>query len=411
MVKAALTGLAVAGLIAGPAVAPAAADTGLAWPEEPGAGVVMTDCADILFVGVRGSGEEWPYGPTVERVREVLIDHTGTPLDDDQPPVTVREVALDFPATSPYSLTDIGADILLFAEEIPDNAYLRSVDAGRAELARVLDDSAERCPNEKWVLVGFSQGAQVITETLADRGEAPQLLGALLFGNPLHYPSQQGTEFGTAAPSATGLVAAVHYLRETAQVARDSQDEIGLKAVIRTTLAMSSGEIAMPRMQRVARYHRMEIPESIAGRVVSVCDAGDIICDAGSGLARVMLGASTISAETDRARPIHQGYDERIITEAAMALIGDMLAVEPQPPEEEPPPETEPDEDAAPVTRRMPVEAIGVTAGAGLLLAAGTGLAVRRRRRAALDDDTDWHLLTDDVVDEEQPPGDRELSA
>lgn len=402
--RAALLGLAAVALVAGPSAAPAAADTGLDWADQP-ARTVTDQCGDVLFVGVRGSGEEWPWGPTIERVREVLIAHTEH-VDGDRPRAQVREIALDFPAASPYTLTDIGVERLLFDEEMPDNDYLRSVEAGRAELHRILDDSATRCPNERWVLAGFSQGAQVITETLAERGEAPQLAGALLFGNPLHYPTQQVTEFGTGDDSATGLVAAVHYLRETAQVARDSDDRIGLKAVIRTTLAMSEGDLAMPRMQRVARYHAMEIPESLRHRVISVCNAGDIICDAGSPLARVMLGASTITSETDRARPIHQGYDEALIAEAAAALIGDLLANLPERPGG-PPARTEPEADAA---WRIPVEAIGALAGGGLLLAAGAGVTVARRRRRMVDDDTDWHLLSDDE-DDDQHTGSRQLSA
>ncbi|MGJ3508263.1 cutinase family protein [Enemella sp. A6] len=399
VVRAALVGLAAVTLVAGPTAVPAAADTGLTWPDQP-ARSAGGECGDVLFIGVRGSGEEWPYGPTVERIRQVLVDRTSQ-VDGDRPRSRVREIALDFPAASPYTLTDIGVEKLMFSEEMPDNDYQRSVDAGRAELHRVLDDAAARCPGERWVLAGFSQGAQVITETLAERGEAPQLAGALLFGNPLHYPSQQVTEFGNGPDTAVGLVAAVHYLRETAQVARDDEDKIGLRAVIRTTLAMSEGDVAMTRMHRVARYHRMEIPEALKHRVVSVCNAGDIICDAGSPLARVMLGASTITVETDRARPIHQGYDERIIAESAEILIGDLLANLPEKPDGT----TRPEADAA---TRMPVEAIGAIAGGGLLLAAGAASVLRRRRHQL--EDTDWHLLTEDE-DDDQRPGRSELSA
>lgn len=370
LLRAVAAGIAALTVAAGTMVLPAAADTGLDWPDEP-ARTVDDQCAHILFVGARGSGEEWPYGPTIERVRDVLLRMT-IDAPGDRPRAAVREVALDYPATSPYSLTNIGIEQLLFDDQIPDNDYLRSVEAGRAELHRILDDSASRCPDERWVLVGFSQGAQVINETLAERGNAPQLAGAVLLGNPLHYPTQGGTEYGTADESMIGLVAALHYLRETAQVSRAVDDEIGLKAVIRTTLAMSEGEITLPRMQRVAEEHRMQLPEGIAERVVSVCDDGDIICDAGSALARVMLGASTMTQETDQARPIHTGYSERVVAEAAAELVEDVLANLPDevPVEPEPEPEVE-----------FPVELVGAGAGVGLAAALGVGLLVRRLRR------------------------------
>lgn len=382
LLRAVASGVAALVVAAGAAVLPAAADTGLDWPEEP-ARTVDDQCAHILFVGARGSGEEWPYGPTIERVRDVLLRSTAeTP--GDRPRASVREIALDFPATSPYSLTDIGIEQLLFDDEIPDNDYLRSVADGRAELHWILDDSAERCPDERWVLVGFSQGAQVINETLAERGDSPQLAGVLLLGNPLHYPTQGGTEYGTADDSMIGLVAALHYLRETAQVGRASDDEIGLKAVIRTTLAMSDGDIAMPRLLRVAHEHRMELPESVADRVVSVCDDGDIICDAGNALARIMLGASTMTQETDQARPIHTGYSERIIAEASAALVEDLLANIPDevPSTPEPTPEPEPEAE-------FPVELVGAGAGVGLAAAVGVGLLVRRLRRPS--DEVELH--------------------
>ena len=56
------------------------------------------------------------------------------------------------------------------------------------------------------VLAGFSQGSQAITQALAQTDTPQRLAGAILVGNPDHYPGQNVQEVsGDADQSAIGM--------------------------------------------------------------------------------------------------------------------------------------------------------------------------------------------------------------
>ncbi|GAE76975.1 serine esterase cutinase [Cutibacterium acnes JCM 18918] len=73
-------------------------------------------------------------------------------------------------------------------------------------------------PKEWVVLAGFfSQGSQAITQALAQTDTPQRLAGAILVGNPDHYPGQNVQEVsGDADQSAIGMAAILYYLRERA---------------------------------------------------------------------------------------------------------------------------------------------------------------------------------------------------
>ena len=113
---------------------------------------------------------------------------------------------------------------------------------------RAVDQLVERaamCPDEVSVLVGFSQGAMVMHRAV-DRvaAEAPELLdrlaGVLLIADGDRFPTDGVTNFGSAE-TRVGYVGVGHMF--------------------------SAGEAAAA------------IPAALHGRVVSVCDAGDPVCD------------------------------------------------------------------------------------------------------------------------------------
>jgi len=71
-----------------------------------------------------------------------------------------------------------------------------SVESGRASGISQLQAYTQRCPNSRIALSGYSQGANVIADMLADSGLSPsaapanQICAALLFGDPNHVPNQ-----------------------------------------------------------------------------------------------------------------------------------------------------------------------------------------------------------------------------
>lgn len=274
-------------------------------------------CADLLFVGARGSGEEPPYGGTVERTRQALTDAAAGGTGRE---VVAREVWLDFPAVDPHTLAEVGLDRLLLDAELPTTGYLRSVDIGVQQLDQVLDDSATRCPDERWVLAGFSQGAQVLTTSLSRRTDEWRLAGVVLVGDPALHPGQAVVRTSTARPEATGLVATLGYVRDAVARGRDSgEDPEGAATMVRSVIEVGVGETDRTRMLAAAAEDDLDLPVSPV--VVSVCRSGDLVCDAGPALLRMALGQSRLEAELERTRPVHGGYDAADLRPAARTVL------------------------------------------------------------------------------------------
>lgn len=82
--------------------------------------------------------------------------------------------------------------------------YDADVAQGRELLARRLDRSIRDCPDARLVVVGFSQGAQIAQETLAERPAlAPRVTALALIGSPRHDPDAALTHLDLPGPAAT----------------------------------------------------------------------------------------------------------------------------------------------------------------------------------------------------------------
>ncbi|MFV2000005.1 MAG: cutinase family protein [Acidimicrobiia bacterium] len=134
------------------------------------------ECAAVQIIGVRGSGQSG-YGQQVGGVvadLERRISDTGR---------SVLASALDYPA---ISVSDSFGLVLLNGE------YEASVRRGADSLRIAIDDISTRCPDTQIVLVGYSQGAQVIK--VAMENTLPEVrIGAVgLLADPTREPSQPG---------------------------------------------------------------------------------------------------------------------------------------------------------------------------------------------------------------------------
>jgi cutinase len=144
---------------------PARAD----WPPSSG-------CADVEVVAVRGTNESTPIGVLGYLAYGVTV---GTSK-------TVSTYGLPYPATSDW---------------------VTSVNAGKSLLAERLATQAAACPDQEFVLLGYSQGAWVVGDSLAGGGggfppPVPAALGAkvaavVLYGDP-RYRSGEPFAAGTA---------------------------------------------------------------------------------------------------------------------------------------------------------------------------------------------------------------------
>jgi hypothetical protein len=184
-----LVGALLAGVVvAGPAAPAAAQDPAGPWaPGQP--------CPDAIVVGAAGSGQqempsELGMGTQVDGIVRAIA-RAGTGLE-------IAALPLPYPA----------------ARVFPTSGYLASVEAGLEALPTTVASIADACPGTGIVLVGYSQGAQVIQVGL-DRIRSTEWGGAdhsshidavVLLASPLFTPQAGTTRFGNFDPARRGLL-------------------------------------------------------------------------------------------------------------------------------------------------------------------------------------------------------------
>lgn len=189
------------GVVAGVGAAPASASTnweGSVAATSSEALQPSRHCADYLVLGIRGSGEIdanrelYTFGNTIQRVRDLL--HAD--LDAQGSNATIRQVYVDYDA-KPLSV--LVGDLLQGASTYGkgSNYFASSVD-GFNKAERVLAASAQSCPNERWILLGYSQGS-VIVDWLEKYDDLPgKWAGVLNIADPDNYGGRGSQGVGTA---------------------------------------------------------------------------------------------------------------------------------------------------------------------------------------------------------------------
>lgn len=205
--------------------APAVAERPPHWDER-------VACADVFVIGVRGSGEDRLI-TDAERgfgTRAVaLLDAAADALVARG--IRIAAASVDYPA---IGVDDAARSVFSFE---PDG-YGDSVDAGVADLGRLVTAVRVACPGAVLVLAGYSQGAEVIRTALS-RGVVVadhDIAAVVLVSDPVFNPAD--ARFGVN-------------LRGTYSSSRTG--------VRRSTVSLVS-------------------PTGIADRTFSLCNAGDIVC-------------------------------------------------------------------------------------------------------------------------------------
>lgn len=122
-------------------------------------GVVPEKCRMPLFIGVRGSGEtKSHYGGYGQTVLEALNGFKATYGGD------VDAVAVDYDALPVKTLFSEGPDV-----------YFAGVEDGIDTLQMLIRTRSVDCPNQKLVLVGYSQGALAVNQFLYRNNGSPTL--------------------------------------------------------------------------------------------------------------------------------------------------------------------------------------------------------------------------------------------
>jgi cutinase len=136
----------------------------------------VVGCEDVYVIGVRGSGQTG-YG---DQVGTVVVD---TVANVRQTGLSAGDHSLDYPA---ISIADS------FGLALLNGDYTRSVAAGADRLLSDLDAIREQCPLTQIVLVGYSQGAQVIKMAMEDRPPIDRITAVVLLADPTREVLQRG---------------------------------------------------------------------------------------------------------------------------------------------------------------------------------------------------------------------------
>src|ERR1700688_769717 len=132
------------------------------------------ECADVTLIGVRGAAERFDsvhsgMGPTVSGV----VDRVEAELRARCPTWRLTRLGLPYPASSWF--------------------YWFSRRQGGRSLAHLLSSQAYECPDQRFVLIGLSQGADVVRRGIGHPPLAEGLLtrvaAVVLLGDPTRDPT------------------------------------------------------------------------------------------------------------------------------------------------------------------------------------------------------------------------------
>jgi hypothetical protein len=151
------------------------------------------NCSTLLVVGVRGSGESYSAG-TLGMGPEVFAAYS--------------QIANRVPGTVPFGLPYPAVAVLPVSQL--GSAYWQSLSYGDHMLFQYVSQEVAACPYQRIALIGYSQGAQVIGDTLKNLTASQRALTAqvLLFGDPRFNPAISGIDRGNYNPRLQGFFGA-----------------------------------------------------------------------------------------------------------------------------------------------------------------------------------------------------------
>ena len=191
-------------------------------------------CPDVHWMGAAGSGERTEYDMAANEGMGDIVYQSYQALQQQlaQEGRTITAEAVNYPAKDVPADAGVG-DWL---------DYMGSVDVGTAALGGQYAEFTARCPESKVVLAGYSQGAMVVHRNLAAIGANPNLAAALLIADGDRHPDDTTVNIGTASPDP----------EKTGGAAQDWP---------------------------ILAHAPALLPANIGVRTISVCDAGDAVCD------------------------------------------------------------------------------------------------------------------------------------
>lgn len=196
-----------------------AATSGLGLGASTATAAAPSGCADVWYIGARGSGEPAKgfdgMGPAVDHMFSVISADLASkglrvsPLADGYSADSVTELLPDAQV-----LRDIRAGNLVGAATAYIHSsvdpYLASIRQGIADAEKAVHTVLTECPRARIIMAGYSQGAIAVHDAevyLAanQRNEFSHIAGTLLLGDPDRVPHTQAKMFGSSSAGAQGL--------------------------------------------------------------------------------------------------------------------------------------------------------------------------------------------------------------
>lgn len=173
------------------------------------------ECVDVLLLFARGSGQNKdhfeitrPFGDEFSKFEKesyAFFNWNAQYFNDRYPNITYKAVSLhDFPGKYDpvgYKAVEVGYNTINKASNTANadaswipGEYRDSVKHGTAEAIGFLKDQVQKCPDQYYMVGGYSQGAQVMGDALfgLDTSEQAKVLGAGLFGDPKYIGYKDG---------------------------------------------------------------------------------------------------------------------------------------------------------------------------------------------------------------------------
>jgi len=156
-------------------------------------------CAEVFFIGARGSGQNddaagpLNMGDQVERLYRLFAARVhDQPISGSNRLARSAPVGVNYPALGAFSI--IGP-------------YFDSVDEGAQDVKAKIRAITRRCGKKtRFVLAGFSQGANAVTQALSEMTPNPRIDAVVLIASPVFRQGEAGTEYGDPGPGSQGIL-------------------------------------------------------------------------------------------------------------------------------------------------------------------------------------------------------------
>lgn len=211
-----------------------------------------TPCQDVVFLGVRGSGEKqndgtWGMG---KRVTAVYDSFTASVKNRRIAATGIDYAAADVPRL--VSLTPLGATAW--------EGYFASIDGGVNSAEATLINRSRNCPDERFVLAGYSQGAMAIHRLVFDLSRAP---------------------LGSVLDRILPKIDAVATIGDGDRVAFDDVVSLGSSPTEGQDYGVGLAGFPSGASYVATSTHLSYVGHGLNSRWFQVCDYGDLVCDYG----------------------------------------------------------------------------------------------------------------------------------